>query len=298
MNTKQLQYAITLAQVRNFSQVAQKMHITQPALSKQIMSLEKELDIKLFDRNTTPLTLTPAGEDFIRQAKELVYREEQLRQSMQRYSSGEAGNLVIGVSPFRSLYLIPPMIRALREKYPGIRVVLQENKSGQLRKDAAEGKYDFAIVNLPVDEDLLDVIPLEPDTLVLAVPNRMAAGLSADPGKELPVVDFSQCSQLPFVVVNSAQEMGQLFDKLCAGAGFHPNIVAEVVGLSTAWAMVQSGIGAALLPLQFVKASSLEGQLTLFSLRDLHYSRCPVVVTKRGKPLSECAHYAIELLTR
>ena len=180
MNSRQLQYAIALSETCNFSQVAEKLNITQPALSKQILALEKELDVKLFDRNTNPLTLTAAGESFIRQAKELLYRQEQLEHSMAQYRSGEAGRLVIGISPFRTLYLIPHIIQKVRNKFPGVQVQLMEAGSDTLRKEVADGKYDLAIVNLPVDEAVLDVFPLEADTLALAVPNNMLHLLPKD----------------------------------------------------------------------------------------------------------------------
>ena len=87
MNTKQLQYVLKLSETRKFSQVAEQMGITQPALSKQIQHIEKELGVKLFDRNHSPLTLTPAGEYFVRSAREMVYREEQLRKAMEQFAS-------------------------------------------------------------------------------------------------------------------------------------------------------------------------------------------------------------------
>ena len=173
MNSRQLEYAIALSEVCNFSQVAEKLNITQPALSKQILSLESELGVKLFDRSTTPMTLTAAGDSFIQQARELLFRQEQLVHSMSRFQSGEAGRLVIGVSPFRALYMIPQMAKKVREKFPGVQIVLHETGSDTLRKEITEGKYDFAIVNLPVDESVLDITPLEQDMLALAVPNTM-----------------------------------------------------------------------------------------------------------------------------
>ena len=152
MNSRQLQYAIKLSEIRNFSLVAEQLNITQPALSKQILTLEQELGVRLFDRSTLPLTLTAAGEHFIREAKDLLYREDQLVKSMSDFSSGSRGRLTIGISPFRSLYLIHTVAKKIRDRFPGIEIVLQEAASDQLRKDAAEGKFDFAIVNLPVDE--------------------------------------------------------------------------------------------------------------------------------------------------
>ena len=87
MNYRQLYYAVELSEICNFSQVAEQLNISQPALSKQIMALEKELDVKLFDRSSIPLTLTPAGERFVADAKELIFREEQLKRSMEDFKN-------------------------------------------------------------------------------------------------------------------------------------------------------------------------------------------------------------------
>lgn len=133
MNRRQWEYAIRLAEVRSFSKLADELKITQPALSKQIGALEQELDVKLFDRSTSPLALTPAGAYFVEEAKNMVYREEQLLRTMERFRSGEAGQLTIGVSPFRCMYLMPKIVKALRERFPGVQVVLHEDNSTGLR---------------------------------------------------------------------------------------------------------------------------------------------------------------------
>lgn len=293
MNSRQLQYAITLAKVRNFSQVADMLHISQPALSKQIINLEGELGLRLFDRSTTPLSLTAAGEYFIREAEEMCYREEQLMRAMGQFKSGEAGRLTIGITPFRSSYLIPQAVKKIRDKFPGIQVKLHEAGSAQLRTDAEEGKFDFAVVNLPVDEAALEVQPLEADRLVLVVPREYEALLNED-GKS---VDFGACKDLPFVAVGQTQEMRHLFDRLCSLAEFSPNVAAEVVSLTTAWAMTCAGVGATILPLQYVKSMPRQGSVIVRELKDAVYFRQPAVITKRGQYLSEAARYAIEVLS-
>lgn len=298
MNARQLQYAILLSQQLSFSQVAEQLNISQPALSKQILSLEQELGVKLFDRSSSPLSLTPAGAFFVEEAKLLLHRQTQLLHSMERFRSGEEGRLVIGITPFRSLYLIPDVVRQVQQKYPGIQIVLHESGSDRLRKEAIEGKFDFAVVNLPVDESVLDVTPLEPDVLVLAVPAAMAASLPAcTSGDPCPELDFSLCRDLPFVVVGQSQDMRQLFDRLCARACIHPHIAAEVVGITTAWAMANAGIGAALLPLQFVRSRFFDKNLVLYRVKDTEYVRRPAVIVRHGQHLPEYARYAIELLT-
>lgn len=294
MNSRQLQYAIALAEVRNFSQLADKLNITQSALSKQILSLEKDLGIKLFDRTTTPLELTPAGEFFIQHAQELLYKETQLLHTMGRFRSGEEGRLVVGISPFRCTYLIPDIVKKIRDRFPGVQVVLHEAGSDALRKEAVEGKFDFAIVNLPVDDSVLEITPIEQESLVLAIPKTLCSEFSVPNDSEL---DFSLCSSLPFVVVGQNQEMRQLFDRLCASADFTPRIATEVVGLNTAWALARAGVGATLLPMQFVSHANFDENLTLYTLKDTVSERQPAIVRRKGQYLSDYAKYAIELLT-
>ena len=295
MNSRQLQYVITLNKTRSFSQASEQLNSTQPALSKQILNLEKELGIKIFDRNTVPFTVTPAGEYFIREAEKRLYEDDQLLRSLEQYKSGQKGRLVIGVSPFRNLYMIPAIIKQFKQKYPGVHVVVHEPNSTQLRKDAAEGKYDFAIVNLPVDASVLSVTPLEKEALVLAVPNEMVSRIpSAEKGRQ---IQFADCKDLPFVVVGKTQEMRRYFDSLCASTNTFPEIAAEVLGgVTTAWSMARAGIGATILPLTLVEHSQLADNLTLFTLSDTSFSRQPAIVTRRGQYLSDYAKYAIALL--
>lgn len=294
MNSRQMQYAVLLAETGSFSQLAEKLKLSQPALSKHILALEKELDVQLFNRSTSPVTLTAAGEHFVREARELLHRENQLLRSMAQFRSGEKGQLVIGTTPFRSAYLLPPVVQKVQEKFPGIHVRLVEEGSELLRKDAADGKFDFTVVNLPVDEAVLDTVPMEPDRLVLVVPNGLLSRFPALDGKTQ--VNFRDCAQLPFVVVSAQQEMRILFEKLCAQSDILPNIAAEVVSLTTAWEMVCRGVAATLLPLQFVQQVIADRPVTVIRLCQEASLRQPAVAVRSGQYLSPAAQYAISLL--
>lgn len=292
MNTKQLKYAVELSKTLNMSRTAEMMGITQPALSKQIINLERELGVKLFDRNTVPMTLTPAGEYFLAEAERLLLREDMLLRSLEDFKTGKRGVLTIGVSPFRSQYLMPRILWRVNFDYPEVKIVLREAGSDRLRAEAAEGKYDFAIVNLPVDESVLDVTPMKPDELVLAVPPYFADEYLPEKEGEISVEDLRD---MPFVAVSRSQEMRQLLDRSCAAAGFEPKVAVEVVGLSTAYAMCADGLGATLLPRQFVEYME-PFELRLYTVRGLR-TRQPVIVTRRDAYISEYAEYAIRLLT-
>lgn len=296
LNLRQLQYAVLLSETGSFSHLAEKLNITQPALSKHILTLEKELDIQLFDRTVTPLKMTAAGEFFIKEAKELLYREDQLMRSMEQFRSGEKGHLTIGITPFRSAYLIPGIVKKVRDKFPGVRVRLIEEGSEQLRKDAADGRFDFAVVNMPVDEALLRATPIEPDKLVIVFSDEFAEGIPELKDKE--EVDFEDCRNLPFVVLSTNQEMRILFENLCASTGVYPQIAAEAVNLTTAWEMACSSVAATLLPLQFVNSALTNRKLTVKKLKNSVQLRQPAIVTKRGQYISPYAEYAIELLIK
>lgn len=298
MNSKQMQYAIMLSQTRSFSQVAKSCNISQPALSKHIQSLETELGVQLFDRSCVPLRLTPAGEYFIREAVSLINHETQLLHAMEQFRSGDKGQLTIGVSPFRNLFLMPRVLRRLRETYPNVQISIHESSSDQLRRDATEGKFDLTILNLPVDTSLFDVFPLEPEVLVLAVPSHFCESLPSRTVDGIPEVDFADCSSLPFIVVSQGQEMRQIYDSLCAKHNVSPEIATEVFGgVTTAWSMANAGIGATLLPLSFAKEQNPGGNLTLFSIRGYDFRRQPVIAVKSGQYLSESARFVISLLT-
>ena len=291
-----MQYAILLSQHLNFSHVATMLNISQPALSKHILKLEDELGVKLFDRSNSTLSLTPAGEHFIKEAKELLYKEEQLVSAMQQYKSGQAGKITIGISPSKSIYLISDMIKSIRKQYPDITIKLYEAGIDTLRKEAAEGRFDFAITNLPVDDTLLDVIPLENDNIVLALPKEFEYtldGIDTSDG-----IDFVHCKNIPFTVLGQTQEMRLLFDKLCVKANINPVIAIEAINMTTAWAFAKDGVAATILPMQFVKNIKQSDNLLYINIKDINYTRQPVIVTKKGQFLSDAAKNAIKELTK
>lgn len=297
MNSRQLQYAVALSENLNISQTAELLNISQPALSKQILSLEEELGVTLFERSVTPMKLTDAGENFIRDAKDLLFREEQLKHSMEDYKNGAKGSIVIGISPFRAIYFISDIVKKLHEKYPGLKVVLKEVGSAQLHKEAAEGLVDFAIVNLPADKNLLDIIPLEKERLVLAVPKAFCDSLKQrKKGSKMSSISLKDCEKIPFIATGKNQELRQLFDKLCLTNDFTPNITTEVVGITTALSLCNAGVGACVLPFRFIEGNGIGEKVGIFSIKGAEIVRQPAVIMRKGAYISKFTKDAIEFI--
>ena len=296
MNSRQLQYAVTLSETRNFSIAAEKLNISQPALSKQIIALENELDVKLFDRSANPLALTAAGEFFIEKSKKLLFEEDVLFKSLEKYKSGKKGKLVIGAVPFRSSYMMPKLISKIKEKFPEIKVELSEYGLSVLEKGLLEGEYDFAIMNLPVNHPEFETIPLCEDELVLAVPKKYKNLVKAD--KDGGIADLSYAKELPFVTVGKEQEMRKLFDALCIEAGFEPEIYVQVTGVLTAWEVAKNGEAATIIPKQFIDTKGEYDSVEIYKIKNTPYKRQSAVVLRRGQYVSEYAKFAIEELKK
>lgn len=129
MELRQLYYALKVAEERNFSRAAEKLHIAQPSLSQQILKLEKELDVSLFDRTTNSVELTYAGERFTEAAGRILDLTEQLKNEMRDISDVKKGKLVIGSMPMTGAHLLPIILPAFQAKYPGIEIHLVEETS-------------------------------------------------------------------------------------------------------------------------------------------------------------------------
>ena len=296
MNSRQLQYAIILSEVRNFSQAAEKFNISQPAFSKQIIALENELGVKLFERGTNPIALTPAGEFFVQRAKELIFEEDVLLKTIEKYKSGERGRLVIGAVPFRSSYMMPELIKKIKDRFPYLQVELREYGLSVLKEELLGGEYDFAIMNLPITEPEFETVPLEKDILVLAVPEKYVSLVKTN--KKGTIKDLSFAGEMPFVTVGKEQEMRKLFDALCIESNIEPHIYAAVTGVATAWEVVKSGEAATIIPKQFAEARGDYNRVKLFEIENTPYIRQPAVVTRKGQFVSEYAKFAIEQLIK
>lgn len=300
MNLRQLQYAVLLSQVLNISQAAETLGISQPALSKQIAGLEKEIGVELFNRSTVPLTMTAAGECFVKEAKEILLKEDELYRIMSDFKSGKKGKITIGISPFRAAYFLYDVIIKLQGIFPGLQVVLSEKNSAQLLKDTQEGLLDFSILNLPVDETVFDVIPLDKEPVVLAVPKHFLdeKGITGNTEKKkFPISFLAKFKDVPFIALGKSQELRVLFDRLCSVAGLSPNITTEVVGITTAYNLAKAGIGAAILPRRLVENSDIGENLLIFDLKNTACVRQPAIVMRKGQYISKYTKEAIDLIT-
>jgi DNA-binding transcriptional LysR family regulator len=143
MELRHLRYFITVAEELNFVRAAEKLNIVQPALSKQIQALEKELGVKLFDRVKRKIQLTAAGQAFLEGAYHTLGVAEQAIVQAQRTHRGELGRLVVAYSSLVYFHLLPQILHLYKKRYPEVELVLNDLSTDRQLEGLIQGQLDI-----------------------------------------------------------------------------------------------------------------------------------------------------------
>ncbi|RRJ66259.1 LysR family transcriptional regulator [Paenibacillus oralis] len=291
MELRQLLYTLKIAEEKNFSRAADKLHIAQPSLSQQLSKLEQELGVKLFQRNTSTVELTYAGSSFIEHAQKIMDAVAQLRQEMDDISQLRAGRVVVGSMPITGSHLLPYVLPAFKEAYPDIEITLLEDTSLNLEKLTAGGGTDLSLLSLPLQEPTLAYEPIGEEIIDLAVPSnhRLASTEEARTG-----VKLEQLRDEPFIVLKKGQGFRKLTVDLCRSAGFEPNVVFESNNIETVQSLVAAGMGITLVPRFIARAKRSELIPAYLPLAEPVPSRTLVIAYRKGRYLSKAAEVFIE----
>lgn len=160
MNLPQLEYFRELYISGSFSLAAEKLGITQPALSLQIQKLEEELDFKLIDRAKRPLKLTEEGTVFYHKVIEILQQVDQLKNVVMELGDEIKGTLKIGIIPTLAPYLVPLFLNRLNEQFPSLQIEVFEKKTEEIIADMKMSHLDCGIISTPVSEHNLAMWPL------------------------------------------------------------------------------------------------------------------------------------------
>ncbi|UQZ32356.1 transcriptional regulator [Paenibacillus sp. PK3_47] len=291
MELRQLQYALQIAAERNFSRAADKLHIAQPSLSQQLSKLEKELGVMLFQRNTSSVELTYAGQKFVEHAGAIIDAVELLRQEMSDISQLRTGSVVVGSMPITGAHLLPHVLPVFKRKYADVEITLLEDSSMNLEKLTASGQTDLSLLSLPLEIPTLTYEVLGEERIDLAVPpeHRFAAR-----GAEGIRTSLHELKDEPFIVLKQGQGFRKMTMDLCREAGFEPRIVFESNNMETVQSLVATGMGVTLVPHFIARAPRSEFVPVYLQLAEPVPSRTLVIAYRRGRYLSKAAEAFID----
>ena len=170
MTLTELKYIVAVARERHFGKAADACHVSQPTLSVAIKKLEEELELKLFERNANEVTVTPLGEEVVRQAQTVLEQAAAIREIAKRGKDPLAGPLKLGVIYTIGPYLLPDLVRQVIARTPQMPLMLQENFTVKLLEQLRLGEIDAAILAEPFPDTNLAIAPLYDEPFVAALP--------------------------------------------------------------------------------------------------------------------------------
>lgn len=243
MELRQLSCFVAVAEELNFSRAAERMHISQPPFSRQIAKLEEELGTRLLTRSSRSVALTPAGANFLREARLVLAMADKAAEVARRTQRGEIGLLRIGFVGSTIYTSVPAQLQAYRKQYPDVEITLQQMTVARQINLLLAGQIDLGFIRQAVANTRLAMRSILEERFVVAVPANHPFAQRAD-------VDLGEIADEDLVAFarEEAPAIHLHLLTMCRERGFTPRIVQEVYPMSTVVGLVASGIGVAIVP--------------------------------------------------
>lgn len=174
MNLRDLHYIVAVAQHGHFSKAAEACHVSQPALSMQVLKLEESLGVQLFERSHKTVRITEVGQEIVARAQKMLQEAEEIKEVAKTYQDPLAGKFKLGAFPTLAPYLLPHIVPLIHRKLPKLNLLLVEEKTQVLLDMLKTGLLDAALIALPISDPELQFKVLFEDPFLLAVPKGHA----------------------------------------------------------------------------------------------------------------------------
>jgi len=240
MDMRNLTYFIEVAKYKSFTKASKSLHLSQSTLSKAVKSLEEELNIELIDRSAKKIELTDAGEIVLAEGAMIIESLNDLSIHLYDLMNLKKGKIKIGIPPIIGFLFFPKIIKGFNNLYPDIKINISEDDSNKVKQEVREGKLDFGVVMLPVDEKEFDVIPFVNEELSLFVHHT-------HPLAQREKVEMKELKDENFILFKQ-QLIHSLIIQECQRAGFHPKIAYEISEWGFISEMISENIGISICP--------------------------------------------------
>lgn len=242
MDWRQLEYFRTVARLQHVTRAAERLGMTQPALSRAMTRLERELGLPLFQRTGRSIRLTRYGAAFLPRVERALTEVEEGRRELADLSGAAAGVVALGFLRTLGAEYVPQLVRRYRAGHPDVRFTFSQDNGSVLERELEAGELDLCFMPVPVDNPRLEVRHVADQELVLIVPpDHALAGRRS--------VRLRDVAEEPFVSFKAGHAMRKVVDDLCAAAGFAPQITFEGDESSSVRGFVAAGLGVAIVPI-------------------------------------------------
>src|SRR5881227_3235287 len=237
MEFYQLTYFLAAAQTQNFRKAAELCLVAQSALSRQIASLEEELEVELFKRNKKRVTLTPAGQEFALYVRNVMDQLQEGQQFLAELQAGQRGTVRIGCIESLATAFLPTLFASFHQQYPHIRLKVRVNHTDELITLVEQGEVELGLILDPRSQsELLIIKELFRQPLHLLVSAQHALAQS-----KVPAVTLEQIITEPLLVLDETSRMGQITKRLFAQHGLPVHPLVEIESVEGLKEMVRQG---------------------------------------------------------
>lgn len=260
MTSRELLYVKTIAEEGNISKAAKKLYIAQPSLSQALQKLEEQLGAPLFNRTTSGLSLTYAGERYYHMASQILKMYENFEIEISDINNLKTGRIHLGITNHLGILTLPRTLRRFLQICPFVEVLVTEDNTDNLEKRLLTGELDFVVAHAPAElqYNRISYETLQRDPFVLVASPDHPLSLKAVPmqGYPYPVLDLRLLEGEPMIRLHPGQRIRQVTDTVLKRAGIRRiNTIMTLRNHTTAQLLAAKGIGTTMVPLQYSRLS-------------------------------------------
>ncbi len=305
------EYIYEIYRKKSFSKAAKSLYITQPALSNIVKKVEDKLNVILFDRSTSPIKLTPAGEYYIKALEKVMKIEDETKRHLDAISESSKNSVYVCCSTFFCFHVMPELIKIFKGSNPETSVKLVEVNANEFEECVNSGFADVGITVDDINKDKFKIYDWIEENIVLAVPRDFKVndklreyGLSFEDvekgdylSDKYPAASLSYFSKEPFLFLKRGNDMYTRGLNMCKNAGFYPNILMYMDQYQTSYALAKQGRGIIFTRDSIVKYESPTDELVFYKIDDANAKRMIKVFCSKKSEMPSTQKF-IDYLTK
>ncbi len=304
---KNKEYILAIYKEGGFSKAADKLFVSQPSLSASVKRIEEKISAPIFDRSTTPVTLTEVGREYVKYALEIEEKEQDFERYIADHRNLLTGSIRIGGSSFFSSFVLPKMISDFNRKHNKIKFEVYEDSTKNLLHKLNAGGLDLVIDNAIINDENIISKTYFSETLLLAVPKHLEVNddlkkfrLTTEDiraGKHLNKstnVSLSRFNNLPFILLNPENDTGKRAEKMFNKHSVTPKVIFHLDQQVTAYNISCTGMGISFVSDTLIKNVAESPELYFYSIDDKNSTRQVFFYQKKNHYLSAACKKFIE----
>jgi LysR family nitrogen assimilation transcriptional regulator len=284
MESRELRNFARIARCGSFSRASDELGVAQPALSRQVSKLERELGVTLFARHGRGVHLTSAGSLLLERAEaigHLIHRTAEEVKQDEDFRDG--GTLALGVPPAAGLLILPSLVDRLRSDFPRLTLHIREGVSTLLQEWLLDQRIDIAVLHNPAALETLEIRPVLTERMLLIGPPLRRGKTADSKARHSTSYRIRDLAELPLIMPSLPHNIRRLVEQAAIQHGVRLRVQAEVDSVAFTKLMVQKGLGFSVLTHAAVQNEIASGQLQGYPIERPALSSTVTIVTRREK---------------